>query len=150
MRPPGAKKVARAFADAHGPDVKVRPARRSRARSRLSVRVDEAERAYLERLAGKDTLSTYVRRVLLGGFVSPSKARPTKRRRKPKHDDKALAQVLAALGSSRLASNLNQIAKLANMGALPVTPDLIDELHAACADIRQMRQALIRALGMPP
>ena len=48
-------------------------------------------------------------------------------------DEQEHAAQLAGLGQSRLASNINQIAKAANMGALPVTPDLIDELYQACA-----------------
>lgn len=58
-----------------------------------------------------------------------SKHRPKKRRHKAKVDEKALAEVLAMLGKFRLASNVNQIAKLANMGALAVTPELLEELR---------------------
>ncbi|MEM8986540.1 MAG: plasmid mobilization relaxosome protein MobC [Pseudomonadota bacterium] len=70
-----------------------------------------------------------------------------RKKRSPVADDAALARVLGALGQSRLASNLNQIAKAANQGVLTVTPDLIDELSDACADVRAMRQDLIAALG---
>jgi len=56
-------------------------------------------------------------------------------------------KVLAALGNSRLSSNLNQIAKAANRGALPVTEELSLDLQSACLDIRAMRMALMMALG---
>ena len=36
------------------------------------------------------------------------------------------------------------------MGALPVTPELIGELYHACAEVRTMRDALMRALGIMP
>ncbi len=62
-------------------------------------------------------------------------------------DHVILAQLLGALGKSRLASNLNQIAKAANIGALPVTEELEAELHTACAEIGEMRDTLMTALG---
>ncbi len=62
-------------------------------------------------------------------------------------DQKALSQVLAALGQSRLSSNLNQLAHLANIGALPVTPELEAELAEALAAIRDLRRLLLVALG---
>lgn len=62
-------------------------------------------------------------------------------------DQKALSQVLAALGQSRLPSNLNQLAHLANIGALPVTPELEAELTEALAAIRDIRRLLLVALG---
>ena len=57
------------------------------------------------------------------------------------------SQVLATLGQSRLSSNLNQLAHLANVGALPVTPELEAELAEALADIRAIRLLLLTALG---
>jgi len=150
MRRPGGNKVYEAFADASAPDITIRPPRSSRQKqtSRLSVRVDQFERAHLEKLAGDETLSTYVRRKLLGDWASTKRERPAKRQRKPKGNDTAIAQLLALLGQSRLASNLNQIAKAANMGALPVTPDLEAELKTACEDIGLMRRLLVKALGI--
>ena len=43
---------------------------------------------------------------------------------------------------------MNQIAKAANIGALPVTPELEDELFAACAAIQDMKSELVTALGV--
>lgn len=108
----------------------------------FSLRLTFEERAALDRMAGGKPLGAYIRDRLLGERV----ARRASRRR-PKTDDVAMARALSALGQSRLSSNLNQIAKAANMGALPVTPELEDELQAACADIQRMRQALMYALG---
>ena len=62
-------------------------------------------------------------------------------------DHALLGQALALLGASRLSSNMNQIAKAAHMGALPVTPELNADLDAACAEIKVMRRVLMQALG---
>jgi hypothetical protein len=48
--------------------------------------------------------------------------------------------VLALLGRSRLANNLNQLAYAANIGSLPLTPETEEELQAAIAKITSMTQ----------
>jgi hypothetical protein len=63
-------------------------------------------------------------------------------------DRRALAHVLSMLGASRLASNLNQLAKAANSSSLPVTPETESELQAACRDIRTIKHLLMTALGI--
>ena len=55
---------------------------------------------------------------------------------------------MAALGQSRLSSNLNQLAKSANSGSLPVSPETEQALVQACEDVRRMRHALLTALGL--
>ena len=52
------------------------------------------------------------------------------------------------LDSSRLASNMNQIAKALNIGSLELTPETETALLEACADIYEMRNMLIKALGL--
>lgn len=112
----------------------------------FSLRLSEDERAILRRRAGKRSMGEYIRSKLFGEDATPRKVK----RRNPTEDDQENAAQLAGLGQSRLASNMNQIAKAANMGALPVTPDLENELHQACADIAFMRRALIASLGLKP
>jgi hypothetical protein len=70
------------------------------------------------------------------------------RRRTPVKDHQALAEVLACLGSSRIANNLNQLAKAANSGSLYFDQGTKAALNAACGDIRAMRQLLMQGLGM--
>ena len=115
---------------------------------RLSVRLDESERTYLESLAGSETLSSFVRQRLLGDVALQKKTRPKRKAHKPKIDQTAAAQLLASLGKSRLASNVNQISKLANSGALPVSSELEAELAQACLNIAWMRATLIIVLGI--
>lgn len=111
----------------------------------FSLRLTADERARLTAEAGGEPLASYMRAKLLTG----SNARP-RRSGLPVDDARSLGQALALLGRSRLSSNLNQLAHLANIGALPVTPELESELAAALADIREIRRLLISALGLKP
>lgn len=109
----------------------------------FSLRLTEAEKARLKAEAGGRPLGAYIREKALG-------PKAEKRRGEIVKDYEKLAMVLAALGRSHLASNMNQIAKAANMGSLPVTLEVVQELLEACAAIREMREALIAALGVKP
>jgi hypothetical protein len=109
----------------------------------FSLRLTFEERAALEQAAGDMPLGAYIRdQVLQSG-----KARKRRRYKRPVKDHQALAQLLGALGEAKLANNLNQLAKSANTGSLPVTPETEKALREACAEIHQMRSLLMRALG---
>ena len=108
----------------------------------FSLRLSADERAELIRRAGSKPLGAYIRAQLLGNTASPRRAS-----RQPAKDQQALAKLLAELGKSRLASNLNQLAKAANTGSLPVSPETEQALVQACEDVRRMRHALLTALG---
>lgn len=117
----------------------------------FSIRFTDKERAILAREAGTLSLAAHIRTKLFGDAVSRRRSRnPSRKPQRPSVDRQALGRVLGELGKSRLASNMNQIAKAANMGALPVTPELLSDLKNACADIRTMRAMLIGALGLGP
>ena len=119
--------------------------------SPFSIRFSDKERAWLEHEAGNLTLGAYIRQQLFpDNILSWSPRRPKKRRHEPTVDQTSIGQLLSALGQSRLSSNLNQIAKAANIGALPVTPDLEEDLAQACADISEIRRTLLTALGIKP
>lgn len=110
--------------------------------SPFSLRLSHEERARLEARAGDLALGRYIRMRLLdetGGHGLKAVAKV--------QDQAALARVLAQLGASRLSSNLNQLARAANAGALPVTPEIEAALQAACAEVRAMRADLLQALG---
>ena len=135
--------------DLFGEAAKLQATSKSRRKKRpapLSIRVSDEERDKLKVDAAGGSIHGYIRTKLFGASASPSR-----RVRRPNSiDHAALGRVLGALGQTRLASNMNQIAKAANMGALPVTPELAAELHEACSDIRAMRRDLIAALGIKP
>lgn len=111
----------------------------------FSIRLTQEERERLEAEAKGKPLGVYIRERLLGDGTAPRKLR-----RQPAADQAGLAKVLGMLGQSRLANNLNQIAKAAHIGVLVVSPALLEELENACRDIRIMRDALLSALGFPP
>ena len=125
------------------------PAEASRANKKpvpFSLRLSFDERARLEAEAGDRPLGAYIRERLFGDEA-------TKRipRRKPTVDRAALGKALATLGQSNLASNLNQLARAANIGTLPVDDEVVQDLNAACAAVSDMRDGLMRALqGRPP
>lgn len=64
-------------------------------------------------------------------------------------DHAALARVLAALGQSHIAGNLNQLAKAAHIDALPVTPETEQEIGNACAAVLAMRALGLMDGGAP-
>jgi len=96
--------------------------------------------------AGDLPLSIYILERLLGTERTPRTTCQT--RPVAAHQD--LARVLRALGQSRQASSLNQLARSARTGVLPMTPDVIAELTAACRAVQEMRDRLILALGLGP
>ena len=85
----------------------------------FSLRLTFEERARLEKDATGISLSAYIK----WRIFDPDKPPPRKRGKAPVKDHKVLAALLAKLGQSRLASNLNQLAKAVHTGSLPVTPD---------------------------
>ncbi len=109
----------------------------------FSLRLTFEERVQLDRAATGMSLGAYIRQQILGENAAPRKTRG----KFPVKDHEALARVLGQLGTSHLSNNLNQLAKAANTGSLPVTPDVENELKAACSEIRSMREELLRALG---
>lgn len=111
----------------------------------FSLRLTEAERAALEAQAGSQPLGAYIRARLL-----EDTGEPRRHRRRPVKDDAALARLLAELGKARLANNLNQLAKAANTGSLPITPDTVQAILTACQDVKVMRVCLLAALGFRP
>ncbi|MGC3939969.1 hypothetical protein ACOTTU_19355 [Roseobacter sp. EG26] len=111
--------------------------------SPLTLRLTPEERARLEELAGNTTLSAYVRACV---FAEDTKLRKTR----PKdivEGKKAAAEALALLGQSRIASNLNQLAYHANIGALIVGEAEKEDIAEANAHLAAIRALLMDALG---
>lgn len=112
--------------------------------SPFTLRLTFEERAQLERDAAGLSLGAYVR----SRVFDESSAAPRRRGKFPVKDQKALASVLAMLGQSRLANNINQLARAANTGSLVMTPDSEATLKGACRDIASIRHMLMVALGL--
>lgn len=103
----------------------------------LSVRLTDEERAELERRAERSGLT-------LGGYFKSAvfNTPPPPQSRRPPADRAELGKLLVAIG--RIGNNVNQLAKVANAGSWPEAKDL----EKARADIRWIRQALMKALGI--
>jgi hypothetical protein len=110
----------------------------------FSIRLTEIERAKLGEKAGRLPIGVYVRSVLLDD-ATPGRVI---HRRYPENSEKILATILAALGQSRLASNLNQLAKAVHSGSLPVNARTEADIDQACRDVALIRRALLMALGV--
>jgi hypothetical protein len=109
----------------------------------FSLRLTIDERKRLDEMAGNQSLGSFIRNRLFNEHVE--KRRTVK---KPAPDSAMLALLLSELGQSRLASNINQLAKAANMGTLDITPEIEREIEQACSEIQAMRALLITALGV--
>jgi hypothetical protein len=142
MRRPGSNHVTELFSDACDAGGLVRPARKSKREAPFSLRLSAEEKNQLKLAAGHMALGAYIKARLFDDLPAVPRQRGYSAL-----DHKLITQLLAVLGQSRLSSNMNQIAKAAHLGTLPVEPDLVDELKSACADIRKMRVCLFRALG---
>lgn len=110
----------------------------------FSLRLTFEERAQLEAAANGISLGAYIRAVLFDGDLKKVRRRSTA----PVKDHEALGRALAALGQSRLSSNLNQLAKAVNTGTLPVHPETEAEIVRACDDVSKIRADFLRALGL--
>ncbi|MGU3420845.1 hypothetical protein [Methylobacterium sp. D54C] len=121
-------------------------AKREKPPSPFSLRLSAEERARLAAEAAGAPLGTYVKAKLLGQPV-PARVRKSGI---SIADRRALAQLIALLGRSRVFSNLNQLAHAANTGSLPVTPDTEAALAQALADLHEIRALLLTSLGLKP
>lgn len=110
----------------------------------FSLRLTFEQRARLEADAAGMSLAAYIHWRLF----DPDQPPPRQRGKAPVKDQEAIARVIGLLGQSRIANNLNQLARQANLGTLPVTPDTEAALAEAAADIAAMRQMLVKALGL--
>ena len=116
--------------------------------SPYSIRFSEEERAWLEEELGTDgNLSDLIRYLI---FEVALQKKWRRRRKSPVKDAQLLTKLLGELGKSRLANNLNQLAKSDNSGSLEDSPDTEKALQNACADVRWMRHMLMAALGVQP
>ncbi len=112
----------------------------------LSLRLTLEERGRLEDQAGSMALGAYIKSVVFDEDAPKYR----NRRASPVAEQQLLAEVLARLGQTRTASNLNQIAKHLNQGTLVVDEELAADLHQAVAEVAWMRVTLMQALGIKP
>lgn len=112
----------------------------------LSIRLTADEYQRLLKESAGLSFSEYGRNCLFGDAVQ-------KRRTRGKHpvkDHALLSRVLAKLGATRISNNLNQLAHVANCGALILNPELQTILVEAYAEIQDIKSMIISALGLEP
>lgn len=113
-----------------------------------SIRLTDAQYAALQEKAGKLPWGQFVKQQLGLEDASVRNRRP--RRRRPQIDQATLNELSAFmtnLSASRIPNNLNQLAKAANMGALPFDPDDRDTLLDSAQAVKEIRAMLMKALG---
>lgn len=136
------RNLASQFADAAAKPPKRKPKRRRP--SSLSIRVSDEERAILERKAGKRSLGAYVREKALGDEQAPRRKGATK----PAIDSVLLGQVLGKLGKSEQVACLFLLLVAAEKNRVTMSEKDRAALHAACVDVREVRAAVMGALGL--
>ena len=107
------------------------------------LRLTGEERARLERDAAGMSLGSYIK----WRVFDPDSPPPRSRGKFPVRDHQALGRILGMLGQSRIANNLNQLAKAANSGSLVIDPETRRQLNEAVEEIASIRRMLMRALG---
>ncbi len=110
----------------------------------FSLRLSLEEREALKALAGNVPLGQFIK----DQIFKESGLRPQPRRGIAIQDRQLLAQILGALGQSRMSSNINQLAKAANSGSLPVNQETLEALQDAVASIQWVRDTIIKAMGL--
>lgn len=128
-------KVTKSFNSASAPETN---SPKKKAAAPFSLRLTAEERVLLSELAGNRPLGAYIRSRLLGEH-----AQKRRKIRRPSIDHKTLALILSELGRSRLSSNMNQLAKAANIGVIDTSDSVIADLQDACRSIADMREMLI-------
>lgn len=111
----------------------------------VALRCSRKQRAELERRAAGRPIGPYLRTVLFPANDNEAPPQPT-RTRAPAKDAAALAKALALLGPA--ATTLKFIAHGIASGALPLSPDTEAAVLKACADIRDAKALLMKALGI--
>lgn len=114
----------------------------------LSVPVSSAQRDDLLRRAGRQPLSAYARDQLFPANDNRPVRKRQARGSAPVKDHAALAKILALLGKSEAGSSLRELAALARIGALPITPETEAALFKASAEISDIKALLMQALGV--
>ena len=117
----------------------------------LSIRVTKEEKARIQNLAGNMAVGNFIRQRVLGDDEDVKRPkRHRKKQYKPKLEHVELARLLGMFGQSELAQGILALSLVAQSGELDVTPDVSSQISSACAEIQEMKNMLIVALGVMP
>lgn len=115
----------------------------------FSLRLTNDERKSLKLAADGRPLAAYIRWLIFKEDM-PELPKQRTREKYSDKDRKLLAKLLGVLGQSRIANNINQLAKAANSGSLPVNEEVIKALEDALESVYWMRNTLIKGMGIKP
>ncbi|MEP4987384.1 MAG: hypothetical protein ABJV68_06795 [Paracoccaceae bacterium] len=107
--------------------------------SPLSVRLNEDERAKLERAAAGQSLNSYVKERLFAGSGS---------RKSASKDYAALARALSLLGRSDIQTRLTALLLAIEKEQLVASKDVERDVRDACSMVKMIRAELVTALGL--
>ncbi len=115
--------------------------------SPYSIRFTPQERKLFDAMAKQVDMNgaEFIRLQLFTNTLQEKFAVRTQNKTNP---NKELAQILSLLGQSRIANNLNQIAKSINTGTLVLSPELIAQIDESYHTIQWMRRMLIKGTGL--
>ncbi|WP_306051745.1 hypothetical protein [Oceaniradius stylonematis] len=116
---------------------------RSKRPAPLSLRLTSCERKTLQRLAGDQPLGRFIKERVFAEV-------PTFRPAEVADRFELLARLLAALGESNVFANLDRIAKAVEAGDVELCDQEREQIALACLLVLEMRDDLIRALGIKP
>nr|WP_319514391.1 hypothetical protein [uncultured Cohaesibacter sp.] len=122
------------------------PKRKRKRLAPLSLRLTADERRRVEDNADGMALNAYIKSKLFADAPQPKK----RKRRTAIDDYELLARVLSALGRSELFSKLDSLIEQAESGQLNLDAQQMEQLALACACVIQMRDELVRSLGLKP
>lgn len=113
----------------------------------FTFRLNSQEREQLKKLAKNLDISqgAFIRAKVFDGLSIQQKHNKSN----ALADRESLSQLLLLLGETRIANNLNQLAKHANMGNLNLKSEEIEsQLEEAYATVQWMRKTLLKSLGL--
>lgn len=116
----------------------------------LSIRVTPQEKALLQRLAGKQAISTYVRHRLFGDVTAMRAKRHQEKPKQPKLDHVEIARLLGMFGQSELVRSILALSLAAQAGQLVASSEAEQQISRACDEIHEMKTILITALKVKP
>jgi alanyl-tRNA synthetase len=137
------KLLTKQFNDKSG--LKQKPAKKSRP-TPVSVRFSDEEREQLKKDAEGQSLNSYIKSRVFDEAIP----RKRKYNANPVTDMQLLAQTLSALGQTEVFKNLNTIIEQLENGTLVLTPETEEQINVACLCVINMRNDLIKALGLRP
>lgn len=147
MKPSMIKKQKSSLSEAFNrqSDLKQKPAYRKRP-APVSVRFSFEEREQLKKDAKGQSLNSYIKSRVFDEAIP----RKRKYNANPVSDMQLLAQTLSALGQTEVFKNLNTIIEQLENGSLVLAPETEEQINVACLCVINMRNDLIKALGLKP